>query len=70
MSVSIKQLKKGDVMCVGGQIGVFVRRSGKQVVYRPFGCDSTRERLPNSTAYGLFPVVRVERDEQWVEVTK
>lgn len=69
MKVRIKELEPEDVMCVGGQIGEFVRLSRTEVVYRPYGCKSTRGGTPKNTSYGeLYPVVRVERDKQWVEV--
>lgn len=67
-------LVPGDVMCVGGQIGTFVslRDSGKKkaVCFRPFGCDSTRLGYPGIVYRDEARNVRVERNEQWVRVTK
>lgn len=73
MSVRAADLKAGDVMCVGGQIGEFVSVTGKRkaICYRPFGCDSTRHGYPG-IVYHHDPArgVRVERDQEWVKVTK
>lgn len=71
MKVSAKDLKAGDVMCVGGQIGEFERLLKGKVVYRPFGVIGTRCRTPRPAGLGqLCAEVRVERNQRWVEVTK
>lgn len=65
MSVKASDLKPGDVMCVGGQIGEFVGLFGKrkEICYRPFGGGSTRVR---DVRLGVL----VERNQRWVQVTK
>lgn len=65
-------LVPGDVMCVGGQIGAFVSLFGKkkEICYRPFGGGSTRLAYPGIGYVDQRRGVRVERNEQWVPVTK